>query len=211
MNKYLLSAAISLLSINISVAKTQCVVIDIPEFNLASDMDCKVSSDKIMKNELPDQVFLHNLGLSAAATCFTIVDPVTGREEVLGTISNPESGEEIAIAFSGIAGLTLNAYPEPEPTDTVSFTAASLLSIKVDGELLGQFSTRDAGTIFNFSDSAQAVANARLTVAAGTGKFKNVSGYLDEIGKEFNPFDPAWATGILCGKNLAKSLFGNSQ
>ena len=209
MNKYLLSLAISLVSINISVAKTQCLSIAVPEFNLTSDVNCTVSSAKLMSSRLPDQVFLYSLGLSAEETCFTIIDPVTGEEEVPGIISNPETGEEIAITFSGVTGLTLNAYPAP--TTPLSFTAASLLKIKVDGKPLGLIATRDAGTIVDFFDPVQASATARLTIAAGTGKFRRVSGYIDEIGKEFNSLDPAYATGVLCGKKLAKSLFGKAE
>ena len=137
---------------------------------------------------------------------FSSIFGIWGSSSVDGYISNPETGVKLSVTVSGVAGLTLNAYPvSDDPSGPISFTAATIVSITVEGEEIGSLVTRDAGTIF-----ADGNAAARLSVVKGTGKFKNgITGYIDEVGEEFNPYNPASATGTLCGKDLADSLFGD--
>jgi len=188
-----------------AMAETQCVSIDIPKFNLSPDSNCSISTSKL-RSKLPDQVFLYDLGIPAEQSCFFIVDPDNWGSSVDGYISNPATEEELSVTVSGIAGLTQNDYPPRDPLGTVSFTAVSIVSITTDGRKLGSLVTRDAGTIF--ADGSAYNAAARLSVVKGTGDFKNgISGHIDEVGQEFNPYEPASATGTLCGKDLADSLF----
>lgn len=225
MNKYLFLAVISLAAANNSVAKNsnsdiQCVSIDIPAFNLMPDENCAVSSDKLILSKLPDQVFVydHTDWDPLNPTCFTIINGSTYQPEVTGKIQDLTSERVINITFSGVAGLTENNYPNPQPFTwplSLSFTAATLVSIAADGggggggatQHLGQLVTRDAGTIvIDLNDRSNDVATARMSVVKGTDIFKGVSGYIDEMGKEFKPDEPAKASGILCGKGLADEL-----
>ncbi len=98
------------------------------------------------------------------------------------------------------------------------FTAATVASIAIDGEYIGSLVSRDAGTFFEILDSDgrfARVAAARLTVAAGTRKLKDVVGYIDEVGEEFSRFfpgaTPARATGRLCGKRFVEYLMGDDD
>ena len=220
MKKYLLLAVISLAVANNSVAEDQCVSIDIPKFNLIPDLDCVISSDDLILSKLSDQVFLYDLIENPdpdEPTCFTIVNSVLEQNpEVAGTIQNL-AGDEMNITFSGVAGLTQNTYNPFSNGSSLSFTAATLVTISTtDRNTLGQLATRDAGTIFfnppteieGLPPISNDIAAARLSVSRGTGVFKKTSGYIDENGKEFNPFEEASASGILCGKNLADDLFG---
>jgi len=185
-----------------AAARTQCVSIEIPAFNLLPDSSCSISNTELTQSALPDQVFLYDLGIPAETSCFVIIDPLTWESSVNGTISDPETGNALLVTVSGVAGLTVNAYPPSDPSGPVSFTAATLVSIAIDGQELASLVTRDAGTIF-----ADGNAAARLSVVAGTKSFSRVSGYIDEVGQEFDSFNPAKATGMLCGAGLANSLF----
>jgi len=177
-------------------AGTQCVFIHIPKFNLEVDLECSIVDSALVQSELPDQDFFNVPG-----TCFTIVNPL-GDTSVFAEIWSEETGDTVFAEISGIAGLTFNAYPNYSPP---SFTAASQISITIDGKYVGSIVTRDAGTILGEAPLDQ-VAAARLSVAAGTKKLKKARGFIDELGKEFDSDDPALATGKLCGKGLAKSL-----
>lgn len=190
-----------------AAAEIQCVSVHIPAFVLAPDLICRVSKNFMVKKYVPDQVFLNDIGVPAADTCFNLIDPYLNSKRVPGTITNPATGEEFDIAVYGIAGQTLNAYPphdptDPNPFDAISFTAVTAVGINIGNKQIGKLVTRDAGTIFAYGNVA-----ARLSVVAGTKKFENVTGYVDEVGQEFNPFDPAEATGVLCGEELAEALF----
>ncbi len=190
-----------------AMAEIQCVSIGIPKFNLFPDSNCSISTSKL-RSKLPGQVFLYDLGIPADQSCFIIVDPSSWESSVDGYISNLATEDELPITVSLVAGLTQNAYPPRDPSGTVSFTAASIVSIKTDGVKLGSLVTRDAGTVF--ADGFANNVAARLSVVKGTGNFKKkISGYIDEVGQEFNPAEPASATGTLCGKNLADSLFND--
>ena len=150
-------------------------------------------------------MFLYDYGVENS--CFSIVN--TDAEysieySIDGTIIH-QDGTELPIKVSGVAGLTLNNYPYGGigPDGALSFTAATLVSISTsEGAELGSLVTRDAGTIFTDDNVA-----ARLSVIKGQGIFRGATGYIDEVGQEFNPYDPAMATGVLCGKKLADSLF----
>lgn len=220
MKKYFLTAIILLAAAHNSVAHDsdatqQCVSIVIPAFNLLPDNTCSISSSELIRSRLPDQTFLYDLlgPTPETPTCFTITVPGTNPgapdTTVPGTLENHATGEVIDITFSGIAGLTLNSYPAPPSESSLSFTAATLASIAIEDEEIGQLITRDAGTLFIDPDGHQYdnIAAARLAVDGGTYKFRRVTGYIDETGKEFNPFEPASARGILCGKELADKLF----
>lgn len=189
---------------------TQCVSIEIPSFNLSPDVFCNISTSKL-RSKLPDQVFLSELGFPPEQSCFFIVDPESWESSVVGYITDPESPErELMVTVSGVAGLTGNAYPPRNPLGTISFTAATIVTITFEGEELGSLVTRDAGTIFAdfIDDRVEYNAAARLSVVKGTGDFQaGVTGYIDEVGQEFNPVDPASATGTLCGEDLADTLF----
>ena len=200
-------------------AETQCVDVHIPAFNLVPEIllqgECSISSSKLVQSKAPDQTFLYDLGVPAKDSCFVIVPPdffSTFKTVVDGAIVNPD-GDELPIKAAGMAGLTLNAYddksglgPGSGPAGERSFTAVSLLSI-MDGEgtELGTLVTRDAGTILTDGSAA-----ARLSVVKGQGVFSGATGYIDEVGQEFDFYDPAKAYGKLCGKGLSDSLFPES-
>mgnify|MGYP001826314464 FL=1 len=192
-------------------AETQCVDVHIPAFNLIPEVllqgpECSISSSKLVRSKAPDQVFLYDIGVPAVDSCFVIFDYVEGDLSVDGVIIN--QGQQLLISVSGEAGLTLNAYPDNGvgPGGALSFTAVSLLSlVTADGTELGQLVTRDAGTIL-----ADGSAAARLSLVKGQGIFSGATGYVDEFGQEFDPSNPAAASGRLCGKGLADSLFPDS-
>ena len=189
---------------NTPSANTQCVYVDIPTFILLPDSNCSISTSKLVQSKAPDQVFLYDLGVEGS--CFSIFNIQDGNS-VAGTITNQDTGIKLPIKVSGVAGLTLNNYPNGGIgiSGALSFTAATLVSIStIEGTELGPLVTRDAGTIFTDGNVA-----ARLSVIKGQGIFGGATGYIDEFGQEFNPDDPAKATGTLCGKGLADSLFTN--
>lgn len=198
--------------------ETQCVDITTQGFNLIPDpTGCSISGSQLVKSKAPDQEFLFNSVGVFPPTCFLIIDPNQRVPVVSGEITN-EGGEILPIRVSGSAGLTENNYLNDgfDPTGTTgtqSFTAVSLLSILADDNTeLGVLVTRDAGTVFRPVPDAifLDVAAARLSVVKGQGVFSGATGYIDEIGMEFNPDQPATATGRLCGKGLADSLFKDS-
>jgi len=188
-----------------ATANTQCVNVEIPKFNLIPDSNCSISTSKLVQSKAPDQEFLYNLGATASDSCFSIFNYQYGNNIVAGKIINQETGDAQDIKVSGVAGLTLNGYPNGGvgPSGALSFTATTLVFIRTsEGTELGPLVTRDAGTIFTDGNVA-----ARLSVIKGQGIFSGATGHIDEIGEEFNPYNPAMATGVLCGKELADSLF----
>jgi hypothetical protein len=189
-----------------ATANTQCVNVEIPKFNLIPDSNCSISTSKLVQSKAPDQVFLYDFGL--VDSCFSIFNAQEENYSVAGKIINQDTGIELPIKVSGVAGLTLNGYPNGGigQSGALSFTAATLVSISTsEGKELGPLITRDAGTIFTDGNVA-----ARLSVIKGEGIFRGATGYIDEVGQEFNPYDPAKATGTLCGKGLADSLFSSN-
>ena len=188
-----------------ATANTQCVDIKIPKFNLIPDSSCSISTSELVESKAPDQVFLYDAGAEATESCFSIFNYQDENDSVVGTITNQDTGDVQNIKVSGVAGLTLNRYPNYGigPSGALSFTAATLVFISTsEGTALGSLVTRDAGTIFTDGNVA-----ARLSVIKGQDIFRGATGYIDEVGDEFNPYNPAMATGVLCGKKLADSLF----
>ncbi len=190
-----------------AAARTPCAAIELV-FNLSVDAACSVSKSRLIRSNLPDQEFFFDLEFLPAEvrenSCFTIVDPGAGGGSVPATITDEKTGIMVDVRVSGMAGLTWNEYGAfGAPPLPLSFTAASVLSLTRDGKHIGSVATRDAGT--NFADGNVA---ARLSVAAGTGKLKDVVGYIDEYGQEFDEDHPAEAVGRLCGKRFVHYLRG---
>ena len=194
----------------------QCVDIEIPAFNLVPDPECAISTNKLVERKLPDQDFVFPFSPPNVPTCFKLVDPdkliweEPDASQIPGTIHIPATGEEIEITVTGFAGLTLNHYPQIPMASTLSFTAATVVTIDRGNERIGKLVTRDAGAIYDYTinpeDLPDSFAAARLSIVAGTNELKDVVGFVDEVGKEFNLSEPAFAAGQLCGMKLADKL-----
>jgi len=199
-----------------SVDNTQCISVTIPEFNLLPDSFCSISYSKLI-SKIPDQSLLYDLDAPAEENCFTIVTDVTFNESgqligfdfnVPATVTDASGTETKAITISGTAGLTENAYREiPLSIAAYSFTAISIITISDEYGQLGSLITRDAGTLFFGESEAEHTAAAQLSLVKGDGVFSGSTGYISELGQEFNYGNPATATGTFCGPGLADSLF----
>jgi len=183
----------------------QCVRVEVASLALSPDDACVVAGHELAQRFLPDLSFTPGL-------CYT-----TGAVPVRTVAPDGATTDLVITAYSGIdgnpvAGAALAPFPVPlvDPDGVahvyIAFTAASVIEVAaLDGAVLGQLVTRDAGWAEIAPPSTlPSFVSERLSITGSSGDL--LSGVVGEVLASGDEFGGLPASGSLCAPGLAERL-----